>query len=726
MRRFISLLAPALMAACLLASPAPVAAAGSITETGTVTYTVNTAESRVDVSIQLKVVNNKAPDAYYYYYQDRTQIAVEAEAGTVKVSSNAGAVSQTTVNTDRWYRYIGLIFPKVYYGQTRIINISYSIDAKPRAEGGYRAGEAYANLCAVGNGYNSGTINVVLPDKFDVNIYSGQSLKESGTSGGLRTLTSGTLTNPRQYWTCLDGTNVDALVSSKVTVAGQVFEIQSWPEDPAWETMVEGELEDDIPALLDMNGLDLPGGTVIVREVGNSELGEYAGMYNSLTKIAYVTEETGADVIAHELSHIWYNRDLFADKWASEGMAGYSEQLAGPGEYTRCKKPGAYPGTGKPDLSNWVTLTMTSTLVDEQILDYQYDAACYIITTLADKMGEENFKAVLMAGSNGEIAYLGGTPGETYDSSATPLSAESFLDLIDERGMIPAGIEDLDEAQALLSKYGIFDATDLADRSEARETYHALADEAGDWDLPLAIRGPMASWDFDEADDAMDSASQIVEARDKMESELSDVDLDGTKMQTLFEDAEATDDLATLSDKVDQEVAAAEVLADAQAAESSGHDPLAMIGLLGTDLQSGLDKATDALKDMRSDDAKAAAQKVLDEINGATTAGLLRLAVLLGLVAGAILAFFLIRRFRAQRQLAAAMALTGEAGGVATGMAVAPDAAAAAAEAAAKPKRASRAKKAEETPAEAEAAAKPKRASRAKKAEETPAEPPSA
>jgi len=341
-------------------------------------------------------------------------------------------------------------------------------------------------------------------------------------------------------------------------------------------------------------------------------------------------------------------------------------------------------------------------------------------------MGEENFKAVLMAGSNGEIAYLGGTPGETYDSSATPLSAESFLDLIDERGMIPAGIEDLDEAQALLSKYGIFDATDLADRSEARETYHALADEAGDWDLPLAIRGPMASWDFDEADDAMDSASQIVEARDKMESELSDVDLDGTKMQTLFEDAEATDDLATLSDKVDQEVAAAEVLADAQAAESSGHDPLAMIGLLGTDLQSGLDKATDALKDMRSDDAKAAAQKVLDEINGATTAGLLRLAVLLGLVAGAILAFFLIRRFRAQRQLAAAMALTGEAGGVATGMAVAPDAAAAAAEAAAKPKRASRAKKAEETPAEAEAAAKPKRASRAKKAEETPAEPPSA
>jgi hypothetical protein len=724
-RRFISLLAPALMAACLLASPAPVAAAGSITETGAVTYTVNTAESRIDVSLQLKVVNKKAPSGGYYYYAYQTQIAVEVEAGPVKVSSNAGAVSQTVVSSGRWYRIIELTYTKVLYGQTRTINVSYSIDAKPRAEGGYRAGEAYANLCTVGNGYNSGTINVVLPATFDVKIYSGLSLKESGTSDGLRTLTSGTLAEPRQYWSCLDGTNVDALVSTKVTVAGQVFEIQSWPEDPVWKSMIEDELEDDIPALLDMNGLDLPGGTVIVREVGNYELGEYSGMYNSLTKIAYVTEETGADVIAHELSHIWYNRDLFADKWASEGLAGYSEQLAGPGEYTRCTKPEAYPGKGKPDLSEWVTLTMTSTLVDEQVLDYQYDAACYIITTLADEMGEESFRAVLVAGSNGEIAYLGGTPGETFDSSETPLSAESFLDLIDERGMIPAGIEDLDEAQDLLAKYGIFDARDLADRSKAREAYHALADEAGDWDLPLAIRGPMASWDFDEADDAMDSASQIVEARDKMESELSDVDLDGTKMQTLFEDAEATDDLATLSDKVDQEVAAAEVLADAQAAESSGHDPLAMIGLLGTDLQSGLDKATDALKDMRSDDAKAAAQKVLDEINGATTAGLLRLAVLLGLVAGVILAFFLIRRFRAQRQLAAAMALTGEAGGVATGMAVAPDAAAAAA-GAAKPKRASRAKKAEETPAEAEAAAKPKRASRAKKAEETPAEPPSA
>ena len=89
--------------------------------------------------------------------------------------------------------------------------------------------------------------------------------------------------------------------------------------------MIEGLLTNDITGLQAMNGLDLPGGTITVREVGNSELGEYAGMYNSQTKIAYVTEQTGADVVAHELSHIWYNRNLFA------GQVG----LGGPGRLQR-------------------------------------------------------------------------------------------------------------------------------------------------------------------------------------------------------------------------------------------------------------------------------------------------------------------------------------------------------------------------------------------------------
>jgi hypothetical protein len=659
-RRLISLLAPALMAGWFFAAPAPVAASGGMIEIGTTTYTVNTAASRIDVSIQLQITNNKPPSGGYVYFVDKTQVAVEAQAGTVRASANEATVSQSVIKTDRWYRYLLLSFNPVWYGTTRVITLRYSIDGKPRAEGDYRAVKAFTNLCAVGNGYDSGTVNVVIPSGFDVNVYAGQNLQQAGTAGGTQTYTSGKLSQPYKFWTCMEGSNPDALVTSQLTVAGQKFEIQSWPEDPDWKTMIEGELDEDITALLDMNGLDLPGGTVGVREVGNSELGEYAGMYNSGSKIAYLTEQTGPDIVAHELSHIWYNHNLFQDKWALEGMAGYSEQLAGPGLYTPCTEPGTYPGTGSPDLSHWVMLGMDSTTQDEEVLDYEYSAACYIFTELVGDMGADNFKAVLMAGANGEMAYQGGTPREKVTASEIPLSAEAVLDLIDERGMIPAGIEDLDRAQDLLARYGIFGASVLDDRSEARAAYHELEDELGGWDMPLVVRSPMTSWSFVEAGEAMDGTSQILDNRDEMESRLSDVDFDGTELQTLFEETTTSRELTDLLDKTNLDLQASEVLAEARAAESAGHDPLATIGLLGVDLKPSLDEATVAIKDVRPDDARAAAQGVLDQIDGATVAGLLRVAVVLGVLVALFLALMLVRWLRKRCRVVPAMAVAGE------------------------------------------------------------------
>jgi hypothetical protein len=431
-------------------------------------------------------------------------------------------------------------------------------------------------------------------------------------------------------------------------VDGQRFAVQSWPEDPAWQTRIEGLLGDYIDRLQAMNGLDLPGGTISVREVGNSELGEFAGMYNSATKIAYLTEETGPDIVAHELSHIWYNRNLFQDKWASEGMAVYSEQLAGPGNYTLCVEPGKYPGTGTPDLSEWVILDMTSTTQDEQVLDYQYSAACYVITQLATDIGEDNEKS---------------------DASSAPLSAEAFLDMIDERGMLPAGVEDLDQAQELMADYGIFTSTELSGRSEARADYHKLADDAGNWKLPLAVRGPMASWSFHEAETAMTNAAEVVGARDEIEGELPDFSFDGTELETRFEGVATAAELSDLTDAARQEADAAAVLVQAREAESAGRNPLAMIGLLGADLQSPLSQATDALKSVRPDEAKTAAQSVLDQVNDATLTGVLRLAVLLGLMLLAFLAFKLFQRLRNRRR--AVLVAVGEAGGEATAEVVA-------------------------------------------------------
>ena len=221
--------------------------------------------------------------------------------------------------------------------------------------------------------------------------------------------------------------------------------------------------------------------------------------------------------------------------------------------------------------------------------------------------------------------------------------------------MMPAGVEDLDQAQKLLGSYGIISDLEMADRSTARASYHALLKVAGDWKLPTAVRSPMSSWAFKEAGTAIDDAGQIVQARQDMQGLLSDVSFNGTELQTRFEGAATGQDLSDLAGAAQQNVEAAKVLAQARDAEAAGRNPLQMIGLLGADLPSGLSRATDALRGVRSDEAKTAAQDVLDQVNGSTLGGVMRLAILLGLLVLAFVAFMLVQRIRRRHAVAPAL-----------------------------------------------------------------------
>jgi hypothetical protein len=654
-KSFLALI-PAILAAALLASPPPVAAAGGITEAAHTTYVVDTTSSRIDVRIDISITNDMPSTTVpcgwnstctQDYYWDTTNIAVEAQAGTLKATSNAGSVKQTLNQADKWYRYIKLTYPPVFYRQTRSITVTYSIGGAPHAAGEYRALKAYTNLCAVGNGVDAGWVKVVIPHGFDVSFYagSGEMTLESDT-GGLQTYTSGDLTSPYKYWTCLDGANSDNLVESGPIVAGgQSFSILSWPEDPTWAAKLESEIESDFPALEQMTGLEQPGGTITVQEVGNTQLGEYAGAYDSTARTAFVTEETDAATVAHELSHIFFNRNLFDATWASEGFAVYSEKVAGPGEFEACTAPGAYPGAGSPDLADWVYLDISSTAQDEAVVDYQYSAACYIVTQLTEKIGPANLRSVLAAAADGEMAYQGATPGERTSASDTPLTSQALLDLIDELGMIPAGVKDLDQAQTLMGQYGIFTADQLADRSKARAVYHSLAAQAGDWKLPLAVREPMASWDFTLAQSEMKILGQVVAARDKVEKSLPGFTLEGGGFQSQFQNATNPGDLGRLQALAEQEADAATVVAQARRQQSGGQNPLQIVGLVGTDLSGQLDQAMAELRAARPEEARTTAQGVIDRVNDATLQGLVRLVVLLALIAaGALLALFVRRR----------------------------------------------------------------------------------
>ena len=315
----------------------------------------------------------------------------------------------------------------------------------------------------------------------------------------------------------------------------------------------------------------------------------------------------------------------------SEGLAGFSEQAAGTGNYIACKEPGKYPDAKRsPNLMQWQSLSNTSTDTDEEISDYQYGASCYIFTKLADDMGAANMKSVLKAVNGHEMAYVGATAGEKLDSVTTPITSRQMLDLIDEVGMVPGGVTDLDATGNLLSDYGIFSKTDLAERSTARTTYHALVDTAKTWKLPLAIRGPMNSWEFSKAEMAMDTATEILEVRDSIQKQLSDFTLDKTPIQTQFESARTQTALDSLLVLIKKEAAAAAKVDEATKLKNGNHSLLETIGLIGTDVETPLTQARTDLTNVKTDDATANAQTVIDRINKASDQGMFRVGGLVG------------------------------------------------------------------------------------------------
>ena len=198
-----------------------------------------------------------------------------------------------------------------------------------------------------------GRLNVVVPDGFNVAFDGGTDLSLSGDAKGLQTFTSGTVSAPYNFWTCLEATDASNLTSASLTSGNQNFNIQAWPEDAAWASTVGGDVQGDVPKLEDLTGLPMPGGTIDITEAGNSQLGDYSGSYSPATRTATVTEDTDNATVSHELSHIWFNSTLFTATWMDEGFAGYSEKVAGTGNYKPCADPGAYPGTGSPDLTTW-------------------------------------------------------------------------------------------------------------------------------------------------------------------------------------------------------------------------------------------------------------------------------------------------------------------------------------------------------------------------------------
>ncbi len=81
-----------------------------------------------------------------------------------------------------------------------------------------------------------------------------------------------------------------------------------------------------------------------------------------------------------------------------------------------------------------------------------------------------------------------------------PVDWRQWLDIVDEVGLVPAGVADLTFAEDLLVRTGVIRRAAVEGRDEARAAFHGLQALAPAGVTPALVRRDLDRWEFEAAD----------------------------------------------------------------------------------------------------------------------------------------------------------------------------------------------------------------------------------
>jgi hypothetical protein len=586
------------------------------------------------------------------YWYDRIFFWIQRDARSVKATSG-GSTLRTSLDTKARHRELSIRIPNLYFRQTRKIRIEFDLPGgKPRSESDIRVGEAFATFTAWAQGDpGRSSVRIVMPAGF-TNTGYGRTLK-AAKDDGRTVLSSGTISDPNGWYAVIVADRPGALTDIRVGPATEPIVIRAWPEDTAWREQVSTVLEDGLPILKDLIGMDWPVvDELTVTEVHTPLLEGYAGIYDSSVDEIRISEDLDAQTILHEASHAWFDHAFIDERWVLEGLA---EEYAARVRSELDLEGEAAPPTLDPTaevafpLAFWPPLgriTEEETLAQEH---YGYGASWTVMREIAKDVGDEGMRQIFKTIADREIGYVGDGPAET---SGARLDWRQFLDLVEEIG----GAEGADD---LFLKWvaPVSAQAAIKQRAAARESYDALETAGDGWSVPHIVRGHMWSWSFRDATEAMATATALIEQREALEAVSSELGVQPPDdLEARYEAATIAEQLTGVERALEARIATAEELIRTRTALAAERTPIVALGLAGEVPAAGFDRGLAAFTRGELDAAKSAAAESMallaeaESIGGsralAIGASMLALIVLLVVVA------VLLRR-RGRRRLAA-------------------------------------------------------------------------
>ena len=631
----------------LAAAPAAAASTG-LTMTADTRYTVDPAKRRVHVAVNLSATNHRTDTKTRRYFFDRAFLAVQPGTTTFRITSPGARPTVTVQRKATSFTLLRIDFGKqLPAGGTRKLRLTFDVtDPGGGATRTTRIGTTLVSFAAWGfgsSGTPGGTVAVVFPTGFSVDVNAPELGQPATDAAGNQTFTTGKLANPLKFSAYFVANRPGAYKETTIQVAIGASTIpitlRAWPDDPAWAKRVASLLKRGLPALAKDIGLpwtvDQP---LIVSEAINSTEAGFSGRYNPPAGQIEIAYYASTFVILHEAAHAWFDGSLLADRWASEGFASFyalrAAKAIGEKKVTGDVLTPALEKVRVP-LNAWSAPGVDGPAVENA----EYAAALKLATEVARRAGADGLTGVWRAIHEQRAAYQPtGTRASLETSDAAP-DWRGLLDLLEERTGV--AYDDLWASWVLRPA----DTALMADRSAVRLRYATVARRADAWLLPRVVRDAMRAWQFDQATELLDSASAALDDRDAVLDAAAGTGLiPPATMQLAFEGPRG---FATASAQADAELAAIAAYREAAAARLGEPDPIARIGLWNSDPTGAMGRAAEAFNAGELEASVAASAHARTIWTTASEVGRNRLLAA-GASLGAVLlaAFMLIRWFR--------------------------------------------------------------------------------
>ena len=575
----------------------PAGAVNGLDASATTTYTVDfgagVVRGRIDFGFVNSAADRQVDGQIEQTYFNGFKFGLPGDAVNVAAAAASRPLAVTLRPTHNFQMVTVAFDANLEYGQRLDIAVTFDLPGyAPRRAEPLRANRAFVSFVAWAYGDPGlASVRIVTPAEADVSIPdldSGSSLRpQIETAGGSTIRTFHALVDPERFSLFVTAANDRRLADGRVRLNSNDVVVQAWPDDPKWGAFMARQVRRGLPALEQLIGRPLPDrSTLYVRESAEPGLEGYSGWFDYESGVVELGEELDQVVATHELAHGWFDDDTSYHRWVTEGLAETYANAVVRRDGGRPRRPvrPAPNAPGRQPLNEWEEFGFA--FRDQPTETYGYTASYFVVSSLFHEIGAARMADVLAAIDAATPAYrLGGRIRKG------PAGWPRLLDLLEQVG----GSE---RATRLFRRYVVTDveADDLDARIAAREAYAELVERADGWSAPSGVDHDMERWDFDQAEDLIAAAEEVVAERDSFAAAAADVGVELPQtFEARFERAATVEALELIGEDISDLQGALGVVSTADSAAGAGRNPLEALALGDETFASDLAEAREAI-----------------------------------------------------------------------------------------------------------------------------------